>query len=280
MNVTLPDNKLDKKAKIVYILIISVCIISIILVIYAQFFEGRTVTTVGKLKGKSDAGYEVLKSEFDDLFTNNLQKYDEQYDSKKIDRSKELVFTSYQNKEKKEDSYSLDVNIPYINVKNSIIKKYNDEIQTVFENKAKEILKTQNKNSIYTVQYSAYIQDGILSLVIRANLKEGTNAQRVIIKTYNFSLDENKEVDLKDILNMENVEVSYAQNKIDQEIQNEKKKAEDLKALGYSIYERDVTDSKYKVSNVGEFYFHDGSIYIVFAYGNDKFTSEVDIAIV
>ena len=33
MNVTLPDNKLDKKAKIVYILIISVCIISIILVI-------------------------------------------------------------------------------------------------------------------------------------------------------------------------------------------------------------------------------------------------------
>lgn len=280
MNVTLPDNKLDKKAKIVYILIISVCIISIILVIYAQFFEGRTVTTVGKLKGKSDAGYEVLKSEFDDLFTNNLQKYDEQYDSKKIDRSKELVFTSYQNKEKKEDSYSLDVNIPYINVKNSTIKKYNDEIQTVFENKAKEILKTQNKNSIYTVQYSAYIQDGILSLVIRANLKEGTNAQRVIIKTYNFSLDENKEVDLKDILNMENVEVSYAQNKIDQEIQNEKKKAEDLKALGYSIYERDVTDSKYKVSNVGEFYFHDGSIYIVFAYGNDKFTSEVDIAIV
>lgn len=280
MNVTLPDNKLDKKAKIVYILIISVCIISIILVIYAQFFEGRTVTTVGKLKGKSDASYEVLKSEFDDLFTNNLQKYDEKYNSKKIDTSKELVYTSYKSKEKKEDSYSLDVNIPYINVKNSIIKKYNDEIQNVFENKAKEILKTQNKNSIYTVQYSAYIQDGILSLVIRANLKEGTNAQRVIIKTYNFSLDENKEVDLKDILNMENVEVSYAQNKIDQEIQNEKKKAEDLKTLGYSIYERDVTDSKYKVANVSEFYFHDGSIYIVFAYGNDKFTSEVDIAIV
>lgn len=280
MNVTLPDNKLDKKAKIVYILIISVCIISIILVIYAQFFEGRTVTTVGKLKGKSDASYEVLKSEFDDLFTNSLQKYDEKYDSKKIDRSKELVFTSYENKEKKEDSYNLDVSIPYINVKNATIKKYNDEIQSVFKNKAEEILKTQNKNSIYTVQYSAYIQDGILSLVIRANLKEGTNAQRVIIKTYNFSLDENKEVDLKDILNMENVEVSYAQNKIDQEIQNEKKKAEDLKALGYSIYERDITDSKYKVANVSEFYFNDGSIYIVFAYGNDKFTSEVDIAVV
>lgn len=280
MNVTLPDNKLDKKAKIVYILIISVCIISIILVIYAQFFEGRTVTTVGKLKGKSDASYEVLKSEFDDLFTNSLQKYDEKYNSKKMDSSKELVFTSYKSKEKKEDSYSLDVNIPYINVKNSTIKKYNDEIQNVFKNKAEEILKTQNKNSIYTVQYSAYIQDGILSLVIRANLKEGTNAQRVIIKTYNFSLDENKEVDLEYILNMENVEVSYAQNKIDQEIQNEKKKAEDLKALGYSIYERDVTDSKYKVANISEFYFNDGSIYIVFAYGNNKFTSEVDIAII
>ena len=280
MNVTLPDNKLDKKAKIVYISIIAICIISIILVIYAQFFEGRTVTTVGNLKGKSDASYEVLKSEFDGLFTNNLQKTDETYNNQKEDSSKELVYTGYTNKQNEENNYNIDVNIPYINIKNTTIKKYNEEIKSVFESKAEEILKTKNKNSIYTVEYSSYIQDGILSLVIRANLKEGSNTQRVIIKTYNYSLEENKEVDLKYILNMEKVEESYAQNKIDEEIKNEQKKSDDLKALGYTIYERNTNDSSYKIENINEFYFHDGSIYVIFAYGNDKFTSEVDIAII
>ena len=36
----------------------------------------------------------------------------------------------------------------------------------------------------------------------------------------------------------------------------------------------------YKLNNIKQFYYHDGSIYIIFAYGNDKHTSEVDIAII
>lgn len=280
MNVTLPDNKLDKKAKFVYISIIGICIISIILVIYAQFFEGRTIMTVGNLKGKSETGYEVLKSEFDQLFTNNLQQDDDKYQSKKTESSKKLVYTGYINNEKEENSYSLDVNIPYINIKNSTIQKYNEEIKNTFENKAEEIIKTKNKNSIYTVEYSSYIQEDILSVIIRANLKEGSNAQRVIIKTYNYNLNDNKEIDLKTLLQMENVEKSFAQNKIDEEIQSQQKKAEDLKALGYPIYERNINSQIYKVDNISDFYFHDGSIYIIFAYGNEKFTSEVDIAII
>ena len=280
MNVTLPDNKLDKKAKFVYISIIGVCIISIILVIYAQFFEGRTIMTVGNLKGKSETGYEVLKSEFDQLFTNKLQQDDEKYQSKKTESSKKLVYTGYTNNEKEENSYSLDVSIPYINVKNNTIQKYNEEIKNTFENKAEEIVKTKNKNSIYTVEYSSYIQEDILSIIIRANLKEGSNAQRVIIKTYNYNLNDNKEIDLKTLLQMENVEKSFAQNKIDTEIQSQQKKAEDLKALGYPIYERKINSQIYKVDNISDFYYHDGSIYIIFAYGNEKFTSEVDIAII
>ena len=280
MNVTLPDNKLYKKAKLVYASIIGICILSIILVIYAQFFEGRTVTTIGNLKGKSEVGYEVLKSEFNDLFTNSLQKYDEKYQSKKSDVTKDLVYTGYIKKENQDGDYNLDVNIPYINIKNSTIEKYNQEIQDVFENKAEDILKTKNKQSIYTVEYSSYIQDGILSIAIQANLKEGSNAQRIIVKTYNYNLDENKEVSLEELLQKENVEKTYAQSKIDDEIKTQQKYAEDLKALGHPIYERDINDKKYKIENVTEFYFHDGSIYIIFAYGNDKYTSELDIAII
>lgn len=280
MNVTLPNNKLDTKSKIVYSSIIAICILSIILVIYVQFFEGKTVTTVGTLKGKSEEGYEILKSEFDTLFTNNLQNYDEKYQSKKKDKSKDLVYTSYTKNENQDNSYDLDVNIPLININNSTIDKYNEEIKSTFEDKAEDILKTKNRNSIYTVEYSSYIQDGILSVIIRANLKEGSNPQRVIIQTYNYSLDKNKEISLQELLNLKNVEENYVQNKINEEIESEHKKAEDLKAIGYTIFNRNMDDEMYKLNNIKQFYYHDGSIYIIFAYGNDKYTSEVDIAII
>ena len=280
MNVTLPNNKLDTKSKIVYSSIIAICILSIILVIYVQFFEGKTVTTVGTLKGKSEEGYEILKSEFDTLFTNNLQNYDEKYQSKKKDKSKDLVYTSYTKNENQDNSYDLDVNIPLININNSTIDKYNEEIKSTFEDKAEDILKTKNRNSIYTVEYSSYIQDGILSVIIRANLKEGSNPQRVIIQTYNYSLDKNKEISLQELLNLKNVEENYVQNKINEEIESEHKKAEDLKVIGYTIFNRNMDDEMYKLNNIKQFYYHDGSIYIIFAYGNDKYTSEVDIAII
>ncbi|MBR3255967.1 MAG: hypothetical protein IKF97_07170 [Clostridia bacterium] len=280
MNVTLPENKIDKKSIIVYSLIIGICIISIILVVYLQFFEGRIVSTVGNLKGKSDQNYEQLKSEFNLLFDNKLQVNDEAYENIKEDPSKDLVYTAYINNENKEDVYNLSVNIPYINIDNSEIKQVNDEIINTFQTKAEDILKTTNQLSLYSVEYTCDIQDGILSLVIYSNLKEGSNAQRVIIKTYNYSLKEKKIVDLKYVLNMENVEESHAQNRIDKEIEIAHKNAEDLKSMGKHIYERDLKDKIYKVENISEFYFHDGSIYIIFAYGNEKYTSEYDLVII
>ena len=65
-----------------------------------------------------------------------------------------------------------------------------------------------------------------------------------------------------------------------EEIEVEQKKAEDLKALRHSIFSRDKNDDMYKIENVEDFYFQDGAIYVIFAYGNDKYTSEVDVAII
>lgn len=281
MNVTLPENKLDVKSKVVYISIIGICIISIILVVYLQFFEGRIVTTVGKLKGKSEQGYEQLKAEFNDLFTNSIDFDDSRYQDKKEDATKDLVYTVYTNNDIKEDSYNLDVSLPYINVKSSDVKKFNNEIQDVFQTIAEEILKTTNKVTNYTVQYSASVNDGILSVVISAKLKQGNNAQRAMIQTFNYSLEEDREVTLKDVLNLENVERDYVQNRIDEEIKVQHKLAEDLKAMGNTVFERDLNDDMYKLDNIEEFYFHDGSIYIIFAYGNNKpTTSAMDIVII
>ena len=280
MNVTLPDNKLDKKSKIVYASIIAICIISIIIVIYIQFFDGKTVTTVGYLKGKSEIDYENLKAEFNNIYTNSLKNYNDKYDKLKSDTSKELVYTGYTKDVTENNSYNINVQIPYINIKNSTIDGYNEEIKNLFEKKAEDILKTKNKNTIYTVEYNACVEDGVLSIIINANLKEGSSAQRVIIKTYNYDLDTNQEINLSQLLKGESVDTSYAQSKINEEIEVEKKKAEDLKALGHSIFSRDKNDDMYKIENVEDFYFQDGAIYVIFAYGNDKYTSEVDVAII
>lgn len=281
MNVTLPEStKLDLKSKIIYGAIILFCIVSIFIVIWFQFIDGKTVTTVGNLKGKSEEGYEKLKAEFNDLFTNSLQNYDGKYDKKKVDESKELVYTGYSKQENQASDYNIDVKIPYINIKNSTIDKYNKEIKETFEEKAEEILETTNKNSIYTLQYNAYVQDGILSIIIKANLKEGSNPQRVIVKTYNYNLETNKPIELKELIDIKEVGTDYVQNKINEEIEIEHKKSEDVKSMGYSIFERNVDDEIYKLDNVKEFYFHDGSIYIVFAYGNTKHTSELDVAVI
>lgn len=280
MNVTLPDNKLDKKSKIVYASIIAICIISIIIVIYIQFFDGKTVTTVGYLKGKSEIDYENLKAEFNNIYTNSVKNYNDKYDKLKSDTSKELVYTGYTKDVTENNSYNINVQIPYINIKNSTIDGYNEEIKNLFEKKAEDILKTKNKNTIYTVEYNACVEDGVLSIIINANLKEGSSAQRVIIKTYNYDLDTNQEINLSQLLKGESVDTSYAQSKINEEIEVEQKKAEDLKALGHSIFSRDKNDDMYKIENVEEFYFQDGAIYVIFAYGNDKYTSEVDVAII
>ena len=280
MNVTLPDNKLDKKSKIVYASIIAICIISIIIVIYIQFFDGKTVTTVGYLKGKSEIDYENLKAEFNNIYTNSLKNYNDKYDKLKSDTSKELVYTGYTKDVTENNSYNINVQIPYINIKNSTIDGYNEEIKNLFEKKAEDILKTKNNNRIYTVEYNACVEDGVLSIIINANLKEGSSAQRVIIKTYNYDLDTNQEINLSQLLKGESVDTSYAQSKINEEIEVEQKKAEDLKALGHSIFSRDKNDDMYKIENVEDFYFQDGAIYVIFAYGNDKYTSEVDVAII
>lgn len=224
MNVTLPDNKLDKKSKIVYASIIAICIISIIIVIYIQFFDGKTVTTVGYLKGKSEIDYENLKAEFNNIYTNSLKNYNDKYDKLKSDTSKELVYTGYTKDVTENNSYNINVQIPYINIKNSTIDGYNEEIKNLFEKKAEDILKTKNKNTIYTVEYNACVEDGVLSIIINANLKEGSSAQRVIIKTYNYDLDTNQEINLSQLLKGESVDTSYAQSKINEEIEVEQKK--------------------------------------------------------
>lgn len=284
MNVNLPKKeKPNVKAVIIYTISIIACIIAIIVVILSYYYGSeeldRLITIGGSSITQSDIDYQLLVSGFDEIFQNQLEEYNSDLDIKKIDENQNLIYTYYTKNETEEKSYELNLNIPYINIDNETIAKYNEEIKETFEGKAENVLQTKNQNIIYTVQYEATIENDILSLIIRSNLKESSSAQRVIIQTYNYDLKNNKEITLEEMINNKQLSVEDVENKIKEEITTEQQKVQDLKSLGYSIFERNPDDEMYKVQNSKEFFVKDGKIYIIYAYGNENLTSEMDLVI-
>lgn len=286
MKVTLPEkSKIRKRDLIIYVSIMIVCIISIIIAFYVQFYARIDIinlfgiNTNQEFGSKTDEQKEILKSEFDDIFTNSVQNDESRNSDKKANKDKELVYVGYEKKENKTNSYDIEVNIPHINIESDVINKYNEEIEKLFITKAEDVLKSENKNTIYTVEFVANVQEDILSLMIRSNLKEGLSAQRVIIQTYNYDLRNNKEITLEEILRIKQLDKQAVQSQIRKEIEVEQKKVEDLKKLGYNIYNRDISSDIYEVDKTTEFYLTENTLYILYAYGNESFTSEIDLVI-
>lgn len=284
MKVVLPEKKTFKKKEIViYISIVVVCILSIIIAFYVQFYAridvGRLFGFDSEVKfgNKTEEEKELLKAEFDQIFTNDIENAEGQ-DSKKKESDKALVYTKTEKKESKLNSYDIEVHIPYINIDNEKVEEYNKEIED-FVDKTNSVLESKDRNIIYTVEYVANVQNDILSLMIRSNLKEGSSAQRVIIQTYNYDLRNNKEITLEEVLKIENVNSFEIQGKIKSEIDTEQRKVEDLKNLGYNIYSRDVASDIYDIKNSNEFYLTENTLYIIYAYGNETFTSEMDLIV-
>ena len=286
MNVVLPEkNKIKKKQLILYISIMIVCIVCVIVAFYVQFYARIDIAKlVGMAKEealgqKTEEQSDVLENEFENIFTNTLTNTEEQGENKKKDTSKDLVYTDIQKKESKLNSYDVEVYIPKINIDSPIIDEYNKDIET-FVQKTNEVLESENENIIYTVEYVANVQDDILSLMIRSNLKEGTSAQRVIVETYNYDLRNNKEISLEEVLGIEYVDKNLVQDKISDKIATEQRQVEDLKALGYNIYSRDTSSDEYKIENSKIFYLTDNVLYIIYPYGNENYTSEMDLVVI
>ena len=285
MKVVLPEQKVfSKKQLAIYITIVTVCIISVIIAFYVQFYAridiGRFVGIEAKTEfgNKTEEQIEEIKAKFEQIFTNTIEN-EEGQDSKKKETNQPLVYTKTQRKENKLNDYDIEVNIPYINIDNPKIDEYNKEIESFVE-KTNQVLESQNKNTIYTVEYVANVYDDILSLIIRSNLKEGNSAQRVIIQTYNYDLRNNKEITLDKILNIENLDQDEIQQKIKNEIEIAQKKVQDLSNLGYNIYSRNISSNKYSIEGTKEFYLTNDTLYIIYAYGNESFTSEMDLIVI
>ena len=165
--------------------------------------------------------------------------------------------------------------LPYIGI--------NTEIEDIFVKKATSILvnaETSTEYVIYNIDYAGYINGNILSLVIKATLKEGSNPQRIMYLGYNYNLQTGTKINLEDYMSYKNITSTTLQNKINREIQEISQKTQDLNDVGFSVYTRDPDSDMYKLENITNyFYGPDNYIYIVFAYGNNNYTSETDVIV-
>ena len=282
MNVVIEDeSKKNKRLKIFYIGIISICVIAIILAIVVQIVKTNDASAVAKLPQLTENQKNQHKDEFEKIFQNKVNYLENNsYKISKLSSDKEIVYIGYQNNESKLNDYDLKVNIPYININNDTIEGFNTQIKDIFEKKAKSIINTQNNNVIYTVDYSAYISNNVLSLVVRSTLKEGTNPQRDIIQTYNYDLTNQKEYTIDDMLNAKGITKKEANQKIKEEIKQQQEKAEELEKIGYTTYKRDYTSDIYNINNATEYLMgEDNALYIIYAYGNENNTYEMDVVI-
>lgn len=316
-----------KKPIILYIIITIICVISLIMGIYYQFFKEDTqdVGAQGNILPdkngeQSELTQEELKAEFNELFTNKLDK--KGYNTaniEKIDENKDIIYpiTIVKN----EASYEMDLNIPVFNITGDATAEFNNKTQQSFINKANQIMTGENSNLqnageikpntnqnvnnvsnsensnnntnetntitidtttntrvLYNVSYQAYINGDILSVIVKSSLKEGNNPQRVMVQTYNYNLVTKQPVELTNILQPYGLAEDEINTKIKQVTEDAVSQEDVLSSAGYETYKRDLASPIYKIENIHTFFLgRNGDLYIIFAYGNNNYTSEMDI---
>ena len=136
------------------------------------------------------------------------------------------------------------------------------------------------KEIVYNVKYKAYENNNILSLVILSELKEENRNQRIIIKTFNYDLESNKEITIDDIIKQKDIDIQNANNKIKEEIKASQEENIKLRDLGYNANVRDYDSDQYKITNSKYFFLGKNKyLYIIYPYGNEEITSETDVVI-
>lgn len=274
-----------KNQKIIFILVGAFCVFALIAGIYTQFFVGNkgsdyTKNPTDNISGDSKPKtQEEIKNQLKSLFTNDFIN-NSTYEVQKANDSKDIVYSAY-DIQKKEELYEVDIHLPVINISGDVPASFNKITQSVFADEASKILnKKYTEKVIYDVNYISYINDNILSLAIKSTLKRGNNPQREIIQTYNYNLETGEKIELVDVLTKRNIVQSECQNKINQVVSKAQEEAQILVKSGYQVYNRDLSNSIYQLSNISNFFLGStGELYIIFAYGNQNFTAEMDVVL-
>lgn len=274
--------KIPKSQIFCFALIMIVCIIAIVEALY--YVMNPNIQDNKNIADNSLSNAQItdmtLVDNFDDVFQNSFKNTNTSEEAEKIDADKDYIYTNYEKTEVNSGNYEIDVKIPVININSEEIKSYNEDIKQVFQDKAESILNGGSNRAVYSVDYEAFLNNNILSVVIRSTLKEGSNPQRVIIQTYCYKIKEMKKVEFSDIMTLKNLDTNTVQEKIRKQIQGKQEEAKALQQLGYSVYIRDLRSDRYDVENISNFFIDENNnIYVIYAYGNSSNTDVTDIVI-
>lgn len=282
MNVQLPkEYKVRKRDIVIYTICIIICVVALTVAVTVQVL-GENVTNkvfhANKLQIASEEEQVKLRTDFENMFTNEFTGQIE--NAEKKDESKNFVYTTYENQDTIQGNYTLDVHIPNFNIKDETLEQINNKITTEYKQKVNQILNNNGSQIIYSVEYNSYVENDILFLIIRSNLKESNNAQKQMIYTYNYDLKNKKVIDINDVIE----KLKYNKNDVEKAIQNyieiQENNSKSLKNLGYGIYVRNSKDNMYKIENTKQFFIKNGKLYIIYPYGNTTATTEMDIVII
>lgn len=279
-------SKLKGRNKVLFFLGLTlICIMALCIGIYIQFFYKYSETDplmIGINIGSQKTAEELaaLEVEFNNIFKNELNIKSENVNVEKIKEENDLVYSMYRLENADENYYTVNATIPTININSEVVNEINNSIRTEFYDKANSIMRQTEEFVVYNVSYQAFINEDIVSVVIKAALKEGNNAERVSIKTYNYSMSADRQVTLEDLINLKKTTVKSVQDTIDEDIKIADTNAKIIAADYGNLYERDLDSDMYKVENASTFFLTDeGYVYIVYAYGNTDYTNEMDIVI-
>lgn len=240
-------------------IVCGVVAILVMAVVIIAFVIGKSKT---QERVEEPLNVEKLEIDFGKIFSNNENEY---------------IKTLYHIEEEKSGKYKIQANIPYVNTGNAIDNEINKEIYDIFVQKMLSIYNESKTYSIASINYAVSIDDNILSLAIHCILKEGINAQRTIVKTYNLNLQDKQLMKITDIVPENKRE--EIQQQINKKIQVAIKKENTIIEQGYKVYRRNPESSIYILENATEFFVKDGIVYIIYSYGNSSFTSEIDLII-
>lgn len=279
-------SKLTGKNKYIFFtVLVLICVVALSLGIYVQFFYKYSDTdplmigiNIGAKKTAEE--YDLLRSNFHELFQNELKVNSEEIRVEKLENEKDVVYTAYNLVNEDETYYSVDAQIPIINIDTETIEKVNAEIKDEYYNKANSIMRKTEGNTVYKVSYVAYVNADILSIAIQASLKEEGKSEKVSIKTYTYSISREELISLEDLINLKQTTVESVQKNINDEIKTAYENAKIIAAEYGALYERDLNNPIYQVENTKEYFLtDDGYVYILYSYGNEADTNEMDIVI-
>lgn len=276
---------MESKKIILFAVIAIVIVMMIGIGVYFFVFQGTSnlpaVSGEEKKEENRNAKYEELRNNFNISFSNSVRKsITISSEPEKVDNSKEIVYSKYDIDLFSEDKYQMKVSIPFINLPGEEVEKINKEIDEIFGGKVNSVIQSKETLSIYNVDYVAYLNDDMLSLLIRATLKENDMPQRVIIKTYNYNFARKEQVYLGTLLVRNGLDKQEVQNKINTTIEDIASINEGLEASGYAVYKRNLNSNMYILENIDTYFVDQNDyLYVVFAYGNKNYTSELDLII-